>query len=145
MKLKFDHINLSVINLEKSINFYSEIFGFKKVEEGMSPWRKKWAILANNDFMLCLTEYADNKSADSDESKSIEHICQIYHFGIRVADRNEWLTKIKAHALRINYGGEITYPFSSSWYISDPSGHEIEVSYTDKEKLQFPPMKEHSP
>ena len=75
------------------------------------------------------------KASASDEETS-HH--KIYHFGIRVSDLAAWEGKIKEHRLRLNYGGVIEYPHSRSWYVSDPSGHEIEVSYAEGRTLVFP-------
>ncbi|OQW51102.1 MAG: hypothetical protein A4S09_10385 [Proteobacteria bacterium SG_bin7] len=58
--------------------------------------------------------------------------------GIRVSDKEKWLETIKTHKIHVFFGGGGEYPFSTSWHVHDQSGHEIDVSFTPPEKLQFP-------
>jgi len=135
MTIKLDHINFTVANLTESINWYGKIFGFKLVESGITTQGVRWGIIALNDSMICMSEYADRVPADSFDNKSAH---RIYHFGIRVSDVEPWRQIVNEYELKLYYGGVIEYPSSQSWYIHDPSGHEIEVSYTALERLQFP-------
>ncbi len=135
MTIKIDHINLTAENLKNSIEWYKQIFGFALVESGTTPQGIKWGIVAFNDFMICITEYSGRVAADKLEDKSAH---QIYHFGIRVSDIEHWQKTVKDNKLKLYYGGQIEYPSSKSWYVHDPSGHEIEVSYTAQERLHFP-------
>lgn len=135
MTIKLDHINLTVANLTASIEWYGKVFGFELVESGTTPQGIKWGIIAFNDSMICMTEYGERVAADKVENKSVH---QIYHFGIRVSDMELWQQIIQDYKLKLYYGGQIEYPSSKSWYVHDPSGHEIEVSYTAQERLQFP-------
>lgn len=138
MTIKLDHINLTVENLKESIEWYQKIFGFKLAESGTTPEGVRWGIVALNDSMICMSEHAGRVSADKREEKSVH---QIFHFGIRVSDLEHWQKRVHDHQLKLSYGGKIEYPTSKSWYIHDPSGHEIEVSYTTEEQLQFPAFK----
>ncbi|MEK6773510.1 MAG: VOC family protein [Bdellovibrionota bacterium] len=135
MKIKLDHINLTVHDIKESIDWYEKIFGFKLAERGIGTRGQSWAIVASNDSMIAMSEYKDKSKADQ-ESEVDFH--KIYHFGIRVSDLAAWEKIVKENDLRIYYGGVVSYPFSRSWYIHDPSGHEIEVSYSEQEFLQFP-------
>ena len=135
MKIKFDHINLTVGNLDEGITWYESIFGFKFVEGGVSQEGKRWAIVAYDDYMICMTEYSDRKKADAVDDSDAH---QLYHIGIRVSDVNEWQDKVNRLNLKLYYGGVVEYPNSRSWYVHDPSGHEIEVSYSGGKSLQFP-------
>lgn len=134
MTIKIDHINLTIANLENSIEWYKNIFGFELVESGTTVQGKN-GIVAVNDSMICMTEYNERVAVDKYENTSAH---QIRHFGIRVSDIRQWQRAIKDHKLKLSFGGAIAYPFSKSWYIHDPSGHEIEVSYTEQNPLQFP-------
>jgi catechol 2,3-dioxygenase-like lactoylglutathione lyase family enzyme len=135
MTIKLDHINLTVADLKNSIEWYGKVFGFELVESGTTPQGIKWGIVAFNDSMICMTEYTGRIAADKVEDKSTH---QIYHFGIRVSDLEQWQQTVKDHQLKLYYSGEIKYPTSKSWYIHDPSGHEIEVSYAVHGRMQFP-------
>ncbi len=135
MTIKLDHINLTVADLNKSIEWYRKIFGFELVELGTTPEGVKWGIVAFRDSMICMTEYADRVAADQVDDQTTH---QIYHFGIRVSDLEQWQQTIHDHQLKLYYGGKIHYPNSKSWYIHDPSGHEIEVSYAAQGSMKFP-------
>lgn len=134
MKVRLDHINMSVTNLEESIQWYKNVFGFEKVEGGISPNGLKFSIVALNDNMLALYEAGDKEKAEPLLSEP-KH--QIFHFGLRVDNLDEWLEKIEKFNIQIGYGDVIQYPHSRSWYITDPSGHEIEVSWANNEALKF--------
>lgn len=135
MQIKLDHINLTVRDLQQSIEWYAKIFGFKQVEHGIGTKGQRWAIVESNDSMIVMSEYKDLKTADTENAEG-KH--RIYHFGIRVSDLTAWESKLEKYQLKLNYGGVIEYPFSKSFYINDPSGHEIEVSYSSEKKLRFP-------
>ena len=54
-------------------------------------------------------------------------------------DAEKWRKQVSEDKIKILYGdGEVDYPHSASWYVSDPSGHEIEVSWADGKPLTFP-------
>lgn len=134
MNIKLDHINLTVSDLKESVAWYEKIFGFKLVERGIS-WRNiPWAIVAMNDSMICMSEFRTRRSAASNEENGFH---QIYHFGIRVSDHEEWVEKVKAYNLKLYYGGVVEYPRSKSWYVHDPDGHEIEVSWAESGVMEF--------
>jgi catechol 2,3-dioxygenase-like lactoylglutathione lyase family enzyme len=134
MTIKLDHINLTVADLKESIGWYGKVFRFELVESGITPQGTQWGIVASNDSMICMTEYNGKMAADKNRDESVH---RIYHFGLRVSDKDEWQQSLKSHQLKLYYGGEINYPFSTSWYVHDPSGHEIEVSYSANERLRF--------
>jgi catechol 2,3-dioxygenase-like lactoylglutathione lyase family enzyme len=135
MTIKLDHINLTVANLTASIEWYGKVFGFELVESGTTEIGTKWGIVASNDSMICMAEYSARVPADKVDDKSVHRIC---HFGIRVSDSEKWQQTVRDHRLELYYGGENEYPNSRSWYVHDPSGHEIEVSYAAGGRLQFP-------
>ena len=135
MNIKLDHINLTVANLNESIEWYKKIFSFELAESGTTPLGTKWGIVAFNDNMICMSEDPKRISADKFEDESAH---QIYHFGIRISDENEWRQIVTRYSLKLYYGGINDYPSSRSWYIQDPSGHSIEVSFAGDEPLRFP-------
>jgi catechol 2,3-dioxygenase-like lactoylglutathione lyase family enzyme len=135
MKIKLDHVNLTVQNIQESVDWYAKIFGFKLAESGIGTRGQPWAIVASDDSMIVMNEYKNKAKADQ-ESEVDFH--KIYHFGIRVSDLATWENIVKENNLDLYYGGVVNYPFSRSWYVHDPSGHEIEVSHTDGPELRFP-------
>ena len=129
--MKLDHINLTVTNLEASIDWYGRVFGMELVEEGRDE--RPWAIVACNDSMICMTEYSGLDAPDRSGSRH-----RVNHFGIRIADEDDWRATVDREQLPLYYGGVNEYPHSRSWYIKDPSGHTIEVSYSETAALRFP-------
>ena len=134
MSVKLDHVNITVKNLEESMEWYGQLFGFKKVEDGVNQLGRKWAIIAYEDSMIGMSEHADREGGDKIDKK--HHA--IYHFGLRVPNAQEWRKKIKDKNLKLYDGDEIEYEYSRSWYVHDPSGHEIEVSCTGGLPMRFP-------
>lgn len=137
MKIKLDHVNMTVGNMNESIDWYGRVFGFELVERGVNQSGRPWAIVAHDDSMICMTEYRERKSAAQQGDQGFH---QFYHFGIRVSDEREWQEKVDRFKLKVKYGGVCEYPRSKSWYVADPNGHEIEVSYAGAQPLQFPTM-----
>lgn len=135
MKLKIDHVNMSVADLDESVQWYGKVFGFEAVESGRNQAGIRWAIVANNDSMICMWEHKKKQMAERNYEQSY-HL--INHFGLRVSNADEWRTVVRENDLKLYYGGEIEYPHSRSWYIHDPSGHEIEVSCTNGKAMEFP-------
>ena len=135
MEIKLDHVNITVDDLTESINWYGKAFEFQLAERGVTSERRPWAIVANNDFMICMSEHKFRKPAA--ENQDVDHH-RLFHFGIRVADVKTWEERVTAMRLKLFYGGVNEYPNSKSWYIRDPSGHLIEVSYSGNQPLKFP-------
>lgn len=113
---------MSVTDLSASIDWYHQVFGFEKVEEGVRNGLP-WAIVSLKDFSLCLYQQPEKLAPGS----STNH--QIDHWGFRISDKEAWVQTVKVLGLKLQYGGEVGYPNSTSWYVIDPSGYEIEVSY----------------
>jgi catechol 2,3-dioxygenase-like lactoylglutathione lyase family enzyme len=124
-----DHANYTVRNLEKSIDWYGRVFGFEPVERGEVDG-EPWAIIHAGEAILCLYEKADHTYLDRHKLGEAD-IQTFAHIGLRVEDRAEWEATIEREDVEVLYGGEIRYAHSSSWYIADPTGWEIEVALWD--------------
>jgi catechol 2,3-dioxygenase-like lactoylglutathione lyase family enzyme len=135
-----DHINLTVSNLNETIDWYGKLFGFERVEGGTREGIR-WAIIRSGDALLCMYERADlghpEEGVYSDESLSIDRSHRINHFGLRIVDRDSLEKAILKNKVSVKYGAAIRYPFSWSWYICDPTGHEIEVALWDNDEIKF--------
>ena len=128
---KLDHINFTVADFKESVAWYKKVFHFELVEEGKKPNGVQWGILRNGDSMLAISEYPDRKWCLNDKHH------KSYHFGLRLVDQKEWEEKIKEHNLEVFYGGAISYPHSTSWYVKDPTGYEIEVAIWNNNEVNF--------
>ena len=130
-----DHLNLTVANLQETIDWYGAVFGFEVVERGARE-TKPWAILRSGEARLCVYEHPHREVPDRFlQDEELRHV--IYHFGFRLTDREAWLAKVAEHGLKLEFGGENVYPHSRSWYISDPTGYGIEVAIWDEDEIRF--------
>ncbi|MEZ4465162.1 MAG: VOC family protein [bacterium] len=126
-----DHLNMTVADLDASVRWYGALFDFQPVEGGV--WRgHRWAILRAGDALLCLYEHPDRESP---ASATCHHLS---HFALRLLDAPAFEARIAETATDIKYGGPIRWPGSTSWYVDDPTGHEIEVVCWDGDAVSFP-------
>jgi lactoylglutathione lyase len=111
-----DHINLEVIDLEKSVNFYRELLGFEVLETFSEP---KGQIIGIKQAKLALYETADfTKYGKSGFS----------HISFHIENFNDIEKHCKEMGITIKYGGVVKWPHSHSIYIEDPNGYEIELA-----------------
>ncbi len=112
-----DHVNMKVKNLEKSVDFYKNLFGFEiKQEENPNKTDVPSKIIGNDAIKLCLYEVPEMSPEGG-----------IAHFGFNIANFDEIISKCKELDVQILYGGEIDWEKSKSVYIVDPSGYEVEL------------------
>jgi catechol-2,3-dioxygenase len=127
-----DHLNMSVAALGASIDWYGRVFGFRKVEEGVDGGRP-WAILRSGEALLCLYEHDERGTPDPEEHG--HH--GLAHFGLRITDRKAWEATVAQEKLRVAHGGAYRWPHSTAWYVTDPTGYEIEVALWDDDAVRF--------
>jgi len=117
--VSMDHVNMNVKDLEKSVEFYKNLFGFQTRKEDNSPNKLDVPskIIGNNSIKLCLYE-DPQMSADGG----------IAHFGFHIANFDQIMDKCKEFNVEVLYGGPVEFEKSRSIYIKDPSGYDIELS-----------------
>ncbi|MCT8343573.1 VOC family protein [Photorhabdus kleinii] len=121
---RFDHIQMEVSNLEESIRFYEDVFGFQKKEAGLRRM-VRWVIMGNESKLyLCMHEYAGRAGI---ENTGLE----ITHVGFIVEDFSSVVQKLKEHGVMLPDGEMIQYHSSRSVYFLDPNGYKIEISEFD--------------
>jgi predicted enzyme related to lactoylglutathione lyase len=112
-----DHVNMKVKNLEQSVKFYKNLFGFEiKQEENANKLDVPSKIIGNDAIKLCMYEIPDMSPEGG-----------IAHFGFNVANFNEIIEKCEELKVEVLYGGIVDWETSKSVYIVDPSGYEIEL------------------
>jgi len=109
-----DHVNMTVKNLEESVQFYKNLFGFVVKKE--QP-KDKSKIIGNDSIKLCLYEDPDMKPEGG-----------IAHFGFHIENFDDIMEKCKSLGVTVYYDGPVQFEKSRSIYISDPSGYDIELS-----------------
>jgi len=112
-----DHVNMKVKNLDESVEFYKNLFGFViKQEENQNKIDTPSKIIGNDSIKLCLYEIP-NMSPEGG----------IAHFGFNVENFDEVISKCEELGVEILYDGVINWEKSKSIYIVDPSGYELEL------------------
>ncbi|MEK0318456.1 MAG: VOC family protein [Nitrosopumilus sp.] len=112
-----DHVNMKVKDLEQSVKFYKNLFGFEiKQEENANKLNAPSKIIGNDAIKLCLYEVPDMSPEGG-----------IVHFGFNVTNFNEIIEKCNEFGVEILYGGPVEWEKSKSVYIVDPSGYELEL------------------
>ena len=127
-----DHLNMSVADLAASEDWYGRVFGFERVEGGTYDGRP-WAILRAGEALLCLYEHPERRAPDPEEHG--HH--GLSHFGLRITDRRAWEETVAREKVEVGYGGEHRWPHSTAWYVTDPTGYEIEVALWDGDRVRF--------
>ena len=111
-----DHLNLDVKNLDQTVEFYNKLFGFNVLKEQPEENSK---IIGNEHVKLCL--YQKNEF-DHFEKNGFNH------FGLHIKNFEDVIKKCTEHDIEVYYGGTIEWERSSSIYIKDPNGYEIELA-----------------
>ena len=109
-----DHVNMSVKNLDQSVEFYSKVFGFE-VKKDQPEQKSK--IIGNDSIKLCLYE---NPEMSPDGG--------IAHFGFFVENFDQIMEICKSLGVTVYYDGPVQFEKSRSVYIADPNGYDIELS-----------------
>lgn len=129
-----DHVNLTVRDLAESIGFYGRVFGFEVVERGVRPDGTPWAIARSGDALLCMYHRPELGAPGLWQDRDRHGV---NHFGLRIADRRAFEATLLREGIEVLFGGPERYPHSTSWYLLDPSGHEIEVACWDGDRISF--------
>ena len=83
------------------------------------------------DALLCLYEHPDRRHPDDTTAHYVSH------FALRIADREAWVQRLAQTGEPVYYGEVTDWPNSRSWYVKDPSGHEIEVVSWNEDVVRF--------
>ncbi len=117
LKVKgIDHLNLDVRDLDETVKFYGELFGFRVVKDQPEENSK---IIGNENVKLCLYQI---DGFDHYEKSGFNH------FGFHIENFDDIIQKCTEMGVEIFYGGPLKWEKSSSVYIKDPNGYEIELA-----------------
>ena len=122
-----DSVHLTIANLERSLNFYTEALGFRVHHQDGS----RTALGAGEQDLLVLTE--DKRAQRSLGTTGLYHFAVLVHSRVQLAHSLQRLID-----LRIALGGFADHLVSEAIYLADPDGNGIEI-YRDRprEKWQF--------
>ena len=119
-----DHINLTVSNLERSMEFYQRAFGLEIREDGRDRDRPYVIVGKAGVGYLALHERKEHGTATGGP---------INHWGFVVEDFEGLSAHLDRYDIPVLYrengsDGIIEYPHSRSVYVADPDGTEIELT-----------------
>lgn len=124
MKLSIDHINRYVSNVDKFIDFYQVVLGYKLIGMGKKQNGKPYAILQGQGHELYISE----KDGFEAVNENLRHI------GYSVDNADQFLEKLKLKGYAAEKQQVIVKQYSRQFYIKDPDGMEIDlIEWTDKQ------------
>ena len=133
MKVKhLDHLNMTVKDFDETAAWYGRVFGFEVVQDEVADGMR-WGVLQSGDAMLCIYEHPEYEFGPRDDRS--QH--RVKHLALRITDRESWEATLEREQLELNYDGETRWPHSAAWYVSDPTGYEIEVALWDNDTVAF--------
>ena len=142
--VKIDHVHIRVPNLERSLEFYKSILGFKTVrQEENTVFLSSSNNLDSSKYLLALTEIKDSTTYYIIQRKP--RIAGLYHFAILLPERKYlgyFLKHIQKNLGREYYEGMTDHAVSESIYMHDPDFNGIEV-YSDRDPKEWK-WKDHS-
>lgn len=135
-----DHLNLTVRDLDESIDWYRRVFGFELVEREVQdgqPWGVLRSEGGTGSAMLCIYQAPGREMLDRFALRD-RKMHGLSHFALRIHNRSEWEATLAREQIKLN--DVVEWPHSSAWYINDPTGYEIEVVLWRDEKIAFEPL-----
>ncbi len=134
----WDHLNMTVRNLSQSVEFYRALLGFEVVERGAPDEDIPWLILRSGEAMLCLYEHGSVPTGPKYPERPV--VQDVRHFALRIEDGAAFERLAAQLGVDFLYGGPVTWPHSTSYYLTDPTGHQIEVVNWHDDTVRFDPL-----
>lgn len=121
-----DQVSLNVFNLEKAIQFYTEIIGFKVLEQT----DQKANLTTDGETTLLALEQPKDVISKAGKTSGL------YHFAILLPTRAD-LSVFLHHIIKTGYPlGAADHHVSEALYLTDPDGNGIEV-YIDRPAIEW--------
>lgn len=123
-QLKVGHVGLNVSNLERSIAFYKEIFGFTVRGESQEDGRK-YVFLGTDDAVITLWQQSEGSFSNSTPG--------LHHLAFQVSsieDVKSFESKLKDRNAKFIYDSIVTHregSQSGGIFFEDPDGIRLEI------------------
>ena len=118
-----EHVNFTVSDLDRSVDFYTRLFDFKVRWKGHLPDGRPAAHIGDDRQYLALFEAASPGQVETDMTK-----VGLNHFGFVVESLDEM--KFRLVELGVSPGEELEYEPGRRLYFFDPDGIEVELVET---------------
>jgi catechol 2,3-dioxygenase len=133
---RIGYVSLNVSNMDRSLDFYGKILGFKKVDRPSSDR----ALLSVDGDPSYLVELLQAKKAASYRASMPEiRRAGLYHYAILLTERKylaDMLQNLSERRSEIRFDGLADHLVSESIYIRDPDNIGIEI-YCDRPSSQW--------
>lgn len=122
-----NHVHLKVANLERSLNFYQNVVGFRVIEQ--QPQLAKLAS-GGTEPMLTIEQVENARALDPRKTG-------LFHLAFLLPERAD-LAKVLRHFMHIGYPvqGASDHLVSEALYIADPDGNGVEI-YVDRDPAEW--------
>ncbi len=122
-----DHVGVKVTDLDRSIRFYSDLFGFEMVDRRMlGSSNVEAAAMQVGGSILFLLHEPSFQARSHEEHGGVDHFCLTF----TDSEFRDILERIQATGVRLE-GGVVPRTGatgrSDSQYILDPDGNQVEV------------------
>ncbi|MCB0017975.1 MAG: VOC family protein [Anaerolineales bacterium] len=121
-------VSLTVSDLERSLRFYTEVIGFKLLQQMQNT-----ALLGSKENAPALV-----LTGQPDAAPLRRHTTGLYHFAILVPTRLDLARSLRQLAeTRYPVQGASDHLVSEALYLADPDGNGIEI-YVDRPRAEWP-------
>jgi catechol 2,3-dioxygenase-like lactoylglutathione lyase family enzyme len=118
--MRLEHVNLTVTDVDRSIDFYRDLFGLRLRWKGMLDDTRHGAHVGDDHFYIALFQATGAGTAPYDYGA-----VGVNHFGLVIDDLDKFVAELEARGLQHWVVDE--YGPGRRAYFFDPDGHELEV------------------
>ncbi|MBN6056740.1 VOC family protein [Nonomuraea sp. RK-328] len=125
LSLRTGHVGLNVTDLERSLQFYLQVFDFKVMAEGKEDGQR-WALLGRDDLLM-VTLWQQSDTAFSATSAGLHHLS----FQVDSIDQVKAVEQVlRELGARFQYDGVVPHgegAASGGIFFTDPDGIRLEI------------------
>jgi len=135
--MKIGYVSLNVSNLQKSLDFYQSVLGFKRV--GRPSGEKALLDADGSSYLVELLPVKNNDAGNEAEHIRVPRRAGLYHFAVLLPERKflaDMLVNLNEKRDSVYFEGMANHLVSESIYIRDPDFNGIEI-YCDRPRSEW--------